>query len=552
MQARRGAAGCGQRTIVPAGQHPGSRSGMGRIPTIRPMFVHLRLHTEFSVVDGTARIDEVAKAASKDGQPALAITDLHNLFGAIKFYKEARGKGVKPVLGAEVSIEPETAGGPPGRILLLAQGRQGYLNLCEMLARAWTRNVVKNVPLCTWEWLQELGGDLIALSGAQAGPVGQAFTRGDEAGAARVALRLAGIFPHRFYLELQRAGRPEDESQVVAAVQLAARLNLPVVATQPTQFLTADDYEAHEARVCIAEGEILANPRRVRRFTREQYFKSSAQMEALFADVPTAIANTLEIAKRCSLTLVLGKPRLPDFPTPNGMPIEEYFRYASFEGLEERLKHLFPNEGRAREAAPALCGAPGVRAGHHPEDGLPGLLPHRGGLHPVGQAERLSGGAGPGLRRRLARGLRAQDHRSGPAAVQPAVRALPEPRAGLDARLRHRFLPVQPRPGDRLREGQVRQERREPDRHLRHHGGQGGDPRRGPRHGHELHLLRRHLQAGARQARHVLYAGLSARGEEGGRQEQLRAGARAHALRARAQGGRTSRPSSRWRRSSRA
>ncbi|MDA8520613.1 DNA polymerase III subunit alpha [Acidovorax sp. NCPPB 4044] len=314
------------------------------------MFVHLRLHTEFSVVDGTTRIDDVAKAAAKDGQPALAVTDLHNLFGAIKFYKEARGKGVKPVLGAEISVEPESAGGPVSRMLLLVQGGQGYLNLCELLARAWTRNVVKNVPLCTWDWLEELSGDLIALSGAHAGPVGQAFTRGDQASAAGVALRLANLFPHRFYLELQRAGRPEDESQVVAAVQLAARLNLPVVATQPAQFLTADDYEAHEARVCIAEGEILANPRRIRRFTREQYFKSSAQMEALFADIPTAVANTLEIAKRCNVTLVLGKPRLPDFPTPNGMPAEEYFRYASFQGLEERLVLLYPKEAdRERE-----------------------------------------------------------------------------------------------------------------------------------------------------------------------------------------------------------
>ncbi|WCM91514.1 DNA polymerase III subunit alpha [Acidovorax sp. NCPPB 2350] len=308
------------------------------------MFVHLRLHTEFSVVDGTTRIDDVAKAAAKDGQPAMAITDLHNLFGAIKFYKEARGKGVKPILGAEISVESEAPGGAPSRMLLLAQGQQGYLNLCELLARAWTSNVVKNVPLCTWDWLEELGGDLIVLSGAQSGPVGQAFIRGDEEGAASVALRLATIFPHRFYLELQRAGRPEDEMQVVSAVQLAARLNLPVVATQPAQFLTGDDYEAHEARVCISEGEILANPRRVRRFTREQYFKSSAQMEALFADVPTAVANTLEIARRCSLTLVLGKPRLPDFPTPNGMPIDEYFRYASFQGLEERLTHLYQNE----------------------------------------------------------------------------------------------------------------------------------------------------------------------------------------------------------------
>jgi DNA polymerase-3 subunit alpha len=125
-------------------------------------------------------------------------------------------------------------------------------------------------------------------------------------------------------------------------VQLAARLNLPVVATHPVQFTTRDDYEAHEARVCISEGEILGNPRRVRRFTREQYFKSTAEMQALFADVPSALANSAEIARRCNLSLVLGKPQLPDFPTPGGMPIEEYFRLASQEGLEERLRHLYP------------------------------------------------------------------------------------------------------------------------------------------------------------------------------------------------------------------
>ncbi|GKT00596.1 DNA polymerase III subunit alpha [Acidovorax sp. SUPP3434] len=316
------------------------------------MFVHLRLHTEFSVVDGTNRIDEVAKAAAKDGQPALAITDLGNLFGAIKFYKEARGKGVKPVLGAEVFVEPEEPGNPPSRMILLVQGKQGYLNLSELLARAWTRNVVKNQPLCTWAWLEELGEGLIALAGAQAGPVGQAIVKGDDAGAARLALRLAGLFPHRFYLEIQRAGRPDDEAHVVSAVQLAARLNLPVVATHPVQFATADDYEAHEARVCISEGEILGNQRRVRKFTREQYFKSSAQMQALFADVPSAIANTLEIAKRCNLTLVLGKPQLPDFPTPGGMPIDEYFRVASLEGLEERLAHLYPKEAERDKERP--------------------------------------------------------------------------------------------------------------------------------------------------------------------------------------------------------
>jgi DNA polymerase-3 subunit alpha len=310
------------------------------------MFVHLRLHTEFSVVDGTNRIDEVVKAAAADRQPALAITDLNNLFGAVKFYKEARGKGVKPVLGTEVFLEGLGAEASAlTRIVLLVQNMEGYLHLSELLARAWTQNVGRGQAqaVCKLAWLEELQGGLIALSGAQAGPLGAPLLQGQAERAAEIALQLAGLFPHRFYIELQRAGRPEDEPHVVAAVQLAARLRLPVVATHPVQFATADDYEAHEARVCISEGEILGNPRRVRKFTREQYFKSAAEMTQLFADVPSAIANTVEIAKRCNLTLVLGKPQLPNFPTPDGSPIEAYFRVASFEGLEERLAHLYPD-----------------------------------------------------------------------------------------------------------------------------------------------------------------------------------------------------------------
>ncbi|MBT2325640.1 DNA polymerase III subunit alpha [Variovorax paradoxus] len=313
------------------------------------MFVHLRLHTEFSVVDGTNRIDEVVQAAAADKQPALAITDLNNLFGAVKFYKEARGKGVKPVLGAEVFLEGLGAEiGALTRIVLLVQNTEGYLHLSELLARAWTQNVGRGQAqaVCKLAWIEELQGGLIALSGAQAGPLGAPLLQGQAERAAEIALQLAGLFPHRFYIELQRAGRPEDEPHVVAAVQLAARLGLPVVATHPVQFATAEDFEAHEARVCISEGEILGNPRRVRKFTQAQYFKSSAEMEALFADVPSAIANTVEIAKRCNLTLVLGKPQLPNFPTPNGMPIEEYFRVASFEGLEVRLAHLYPDAAK--------------------------------------------------------------------------------------------------------------------------------------------------------------------------------------------------------------
>ncbi|MEO8297588.1 MAG: DNA polymerase III subunit alpha [Burkholderiales bacterium] len=319
-------------------------------------FVHLRTHTEFSVVDGTLRVDDVVKAAAKDGQPALAITDLANLFGGVKFYSAARKKGVKPLLGADIWLEPEvaTAAGEPrqaSRLLLLVQHHAGYLNLCELLSRGWIQNVQRNQAWIRWDWLEELSGGLIALSGAQMGAIGLALASGDTDRAGAAAERLAQIFPQRFYVELQRAGLPGQEAQLRASVQLAARLRLPVVATHPVQFLTPDDFEAHEARVCVAEGETLGNAKRIKRFSRDQYFKSQAEMAALFADLPSALANTVEIAKRCNLSLVLGKPQLPDFPTPqlddgSAMPMAEYFRQLSFEGLEQRLAMLYPDAAK--------------------------------------------------------------------------------------------------------------------------------------------------------------------------------------------------------------
>ncbi len=319
-------------------------------------FVHLRTHTEFSVVDGTLRIDEAVEAAAGDRQAALAITDLGNLFGAIKFYGAARKAGVKPILGADVWMEPEAGEKAPTRLLLLVQDRRGYLNLCELLSRAWLENVQRNQAWLKWSWFDTLADGLIALSGADSGAIGQALLTHDEPHARSIAERLAALFPGRFYIELQRAGQSGNEAHVRAAVPLAARLRLPVVATHPVQFLGPDDFEAHEARVCVAEGETLTNPRRIKRFTREQHFKTQAQMEALFADIPSALANSIEIARRCSLTLTLGKPRLPDFPTPlrDGvpMPMEEYFRIASHEGLELRLAQLYPDiAARDRERA---------------------------------------------------------------------------------------------------------------------------------------------------------------------------------------------------------
>ena len=325
-------------------------------------FVHLRIHTEYSVVDGSLRVDDAAAAARADAQPALAITDLSNLFGAVKFYKACRGKGVKPIIGADVYMEPEAAmsgsGQQASRLLLLVQDRQGYLNLCELLARSWVKNAQRSQAWVKWEWLEELGGGFIVLSGADMGAVGMALLAGDKARARTVALRLAALFPMRFYLELQRAGLASNESHVRAAVQLAAELGLPVVATHPVEFAEPDDFDAHEARVCVADGETLANPKRIKRFSREQYFKTQAQMATLFADLPSALANTLAIARRCSLSLAMGKNYLPDFPTPlrvdgpdqgRPIPMGDYFSQVSHQGLQKRLQQLYPDAAK-REA----------------------------------------------------------------------------------------------------------------------------------------------------------------------------------------------------------
>ncbi|UXH76682.1 DNA polymerase III subunit alpha [Roseateles amylovorans] len=320
-------------------------------------FVHLRIHTEFSVVDGTLRIDDAAKAAAKDGQVALGLTDLANMFGGVKFYNACRKKGVKPILGAEVWVEPDTSDKPPSRVLLLVQSSQGYLNLSELLSRAWIQNVQRNQALLKLEWMQELNDGLICLGGMQFGPIGQALVAGDQARALDWARRLGAIYPNRFYIELQRAGLPGQEALVRQLVPLAAKAGLPVVATHPIQFLSEDDYEAHEARVCVADGETLANPKRIKRFLPSQHYKTQAEMERLFADIPSAIANTVEIARRCSLTLVLGKPQLPNFPTPiqadgTPLPMEQYFRQLSYEGLEDRLRLLFPDPAKRDAVRP--------------------------------------------------------------------------------------------------------------------------------------------------------------------------------------------------------
>lgn len=329
-----------------------------------PTFTHLRVHSEYSIVDGLVRIDDLVKAAVKDNQPALAVTDLANTFCLVRFYKAARGKGVKPIVGVDAWITNDDNRDKPHRLLILAKNHTGYLQLCDLLARAWLTNQYKGRAELRVEWLEALATSvstlhpdepqanaLIVLSGAHFGDVGQAIENGDLPKAEANAERWARIFPGHFYIEIQRAGQPNQEQQVRHSVALAGRLGLPVVATHPVQFLDKSEFIAHEARVCIAEGEMLANAKRVRRFNENMCFKSQDEMAQLFHDLPGALANSVEIAKRCNVTLTLGKPQLPNFPTP-GMTIDEFLVAETKKGLEERLVQLFPNEAQREKERP--------------------------------------------------------------------------------------------------------------------------------------------------------------------------------------------------------
>ncbi|MCA1978162.1 MAG: DNA polymerase III subunit alpha [Thiobacillus sp.] len=308
-----------------------------------PRFVHLRLHSEFSVTDGLVRLDDAVAKAKDAGMPALALTDLSNTFGWVKFYRAARGKGVKPVFGCDVWVTNHADRARPSRLLLLVQHAAGYRRLCELLSRAFLENLHRGHAEIDPAWFAEGSDGLIALSGGSQGSIAQALLDDKVDAARREAEHWAACFPGRFYLELQRYGQPHAERLIDGLLELGHELNLPSVATHPVQFLSADDFQAHEARVCIAEGMMLGDPRRPRVFTGEQYLKTPEEMAELFADLPEALENSVEIAKRCNLELTLGKSRLPDFPTPDGMSLDDYIRQRAYDGLEDRLKALYPD-----------------------------------------------------------------------------------------------------------------------------------------------------------------------------------------------------------------
>ena len=320
-----------------------------------PTYIPLRLHTEFSITDGMVRIKKLIAKAQEYGLPALGISDLMNEFGLVKFYKACRGAGIKPIGAADVWIGNPNAPDKPFRAMLIIRNDAGYLRLSELLTEAYVgkdRNV--HHAELNPEWLENGNNSgLICLSGAHYGEVGVNLLNGNEDAARAAALKYAAWFPDAFYLELQRLPeRPEWEACVSGSVKLAEELGLPVVATHPTQFMSSDDFNAHEARVCIAGGWVLTDKKRPRDFTPSQFFIPTETMAERFADLPEALENTVEIAKRCNLHITLGKNFLPLFPTPDGLSLDDYLVKLSNEGLQERMVQLYPDEAERAAKMP--------------------------------------------------------------------------------------------------------------------------------------------------------------------------------------------------------
>jgi DNA polymerase-3 subunit alpha len=313
-------------------------------------FVHLRLHSEYSLVDGLVKLKSLVSTTAERAMPALALTDESNLFGLVKFYKAAQGAGLKPIIGSDLWLQNPHDESHPYRLTLLAMNDVGYRNLTELISKGWTHGQRQGRAILDKQWVLEQNEGLIALSGAREGEIGRHLLSDHEREARQLLEEWQAAFPERFYLELVRTGRPLEEACVHASVKLAIETGTPVVATNDVRFLERDDFWAHETRVAIGEGKALDDPRREHRYTEEQYLKSPDEMVALFSDIPEALENSVMIAERCSVNVRLGEIFLPEFEIPEGMTQDEFFRKVSHDGLTNRLDFLFPAERYPRDS----------------------------------------------------------------------------------------------------------------------------------------------------------------------------------------------------------
>ncbi|MCU7554943.1 DNA polymerase III subunit alpha [Alteromonas sp. ASW11-19] len=306
-------------------------------------FIHLRVHSDYSMMDGLNKTKPILSKVEELGMPAVAITDQMNMCGLVKFYSEAQARGIKPIIGTDFWVINEAFADEPFRLTLLAMNNDGYKNITLLISKAYLRGHVCHRPAIDQAWLAEHAEGVIVISGGMHGDVGVALVKNNARLLEDSLAFYQAHFPERFYLELQRTGRPGEEDYLHHAVELAEQRELPVVATNEVCFLEPEGYDAHEIRVCIHDGYTMDDPRRPKRYSDQQYLRSADEMLELFSDIPEAIENTVEIAKRCNVTVRLGEYFLPQFPT-GGMTTEDFLVKVSEEGLEERLAFLFPDE----------------------------------------------------------------------------------------------------------------------------------------------------------------------------------------------------------------
>lgn len=316
-----------------------------------PKFIHLRIHSDFSMVDGINKVPPLVKKVAELGMPAMALTDFTNLCGLVKYYGTAHGSGVKPIIGADFKMQSDEFGEELTQLTLLAANNEGYKNLTLLISKAYLRGHVQHQPVLDKAWLAELSEGLIVLSGAKNGEIGKALLKGNRKVVDSCVEFYNQYFPDRFYLELVRTGRPDEETYLHFAIELAEELELPVVATNEVVFISEDLFDAHEIRVAIHDGYTLEDPRRPKHYSPEQYLRTEEEMCELFADIPEALENSVEIAKRCNVTVRLGEYFLPAFPT-EGMEETDFLVMKSREGLEERLEFLFPDEEERKQRRP--------------------------------------------------------------------------------------------------------------------------------------------------------------------------------------------------------
>ncbi|MCH2191958.1 MAG: DNA polymerase III subunit alpha [Gammaproteobacteria bacterium] len=306
-------------------------------------FVHLHLHSEYSLVNGMIRLPALVDQTLQYQMPACALTDMGNLYGAVKFFNKCSAQGIKPIIGAEVYLENPDKVTQPYILVLLVQDSAGYVHLSQLLSRGYREGQAHGRPVLKKEWLEGKTDGLICLSGGLRGELGAAIMAGREKHTQELLAWYARLFPERFFIEIQRIGRPYEEEYIAVAATLASTTSTPLVATNAAHFMQEKDFEAHEVRVCINEGRVLNDPRRIKHHTRQQYYKSAEQMIELFSDLPSAIDNTILIAQRCNFVMRMGEYFLPDFPVPDGETIESHLRNESFRGLEVCIARRFPD-----------------------------------------------------------------------------------------------------------------------------------------------------------------------------------------------------------------